>query len=315
MFSLEQCNRAVMDILVLKFNNAKSGGKPDAVEYAYCDFDGASYDFFNPGGEKTKLMLSVDLPYYNELKSHGADSFLQQEYKGYIQSQPKPGFSVSLVFDLTNLPDDTDKLAEKASLLKRNCFASVFHKYFDLQARMEKGENVDQSRAIIHYRPYETLYIKASTDRVTAIFSTLFKDGNDSVLGKLFLQEFSEARKAGQTAPQVLYRYREPPAELADCRDALVGDNVGYVTFVLLPRHTKPQNRDTTIDLLHIFRDYLHYHIKCSKASLHTRLRAKTADFLKVLNRAKPYTRELRTISGRTFTIDPSLEHQNNKTG
>ncbi len=38
-------------------------------------------------------------------------------------------------------------------------------------------------------------------------------------------------------------------------------------------------------------RNYLHYHIKCSKAYIHSRMRAKTADFLKVLNRAKPETK------------------------
>lgn len=107
-------------------------------------------------------------------------------------------------------------------------------------------------------------YVKASFDRVTVIFSTLFKDSGDSILGKIFMQEFGAVRPS-QTAPQVLYRYREPPAELQDCKDALVGENVGYATFVLLPRHTKPEFRDNTIDLLHIFRDYLHYHIKCSK--------------------------------------------------
>ncbi len=46
--------------------------------------------------------------------------------------------------------------------------------------------------------------------------------------------------------------------------------------------------RDNTIDMIHLFRNYLHYHIKCSKAYIHTRMRSKTAEFLKVLNRAKP---------------------------
>lgn len=57
---------------------------------------------------------------------------------------------------------------------------------------------------------------------------------------------------------------------------------------VLFPRHTCKAARDNTINLIHIFRDYLHYHIKCSKAYIHTRMRAKTSDFLKVLNRARP---------------------------
>lgn len=35
---------------------------------------------------------------------------------------------------------------------------------------------------------------------------------------------------------------------------------------VLFPRHTNKETRDNTINLIHMFRDYLHYHIKvCSK--------------------------------------------------
>ena len=40
---------------------------------------------------------------------------------------------------------------------------------------------------------------------------------------------------------------------------------MGYITFVLFPRHTTKEVRDNTIDLIHLFRNYLHYHIKCSK--------------------------------------------------
>ena len=54
-----------------------------------------------------------------------------------------------------------------------------------------------------------------------------------------------------------------------------------------------------TISNIQLFRDYLHYHIKCSKAYLHSRMRARVAAFLRVLNRAKqekPET-ERRTIT------------------
>jgi actin related protein 2/3 complex subunit 2 len=50
-----------------------------------------------------------------------------------------------------------------------------------------------------------------------------------------------------------------------------VGNGVGYITFVLFPRHTHKETRDNTIDLIHLFRNYLHYHIKCSKAYIHSR--------------------------------------------
>ncbi len=45
-----------------------------------------------------------------------------------------------------------EELASKVALLKRNCFASVFEKYFGLQSK--GGE---KTTAIIHYRDQETM--------------------------------------------------------------------------------------------------------------------------------------------------------------
>jgi len=63
------------------------------------------------------------------------------------------GYSVSLMYDLENLPDDREEVIRKAGLLKRNCFASVFEKYFEFQQNEMEGEK----RAVIHYRDDETL--------------------------------------------------------------------------------------------------------------------------------------------------------------
>lgn len=238
------------------------------------------------------------MKFYKDLQEHGADELLKREY-GALLTTPEPGYNVSLLFDLEDIPDNADDIIRKASHLKRNCFASVFEKYFDFQERGEVGDK----RAVIHYRDDETMYVEAKPDRVTVVFSTIFKDEGDVVLGKVFMQEFKEGRKASHTSPQVLFSHREPPKELENT-DARVGNNIGYITFVLFPRHTNRQARDNTINLIHIFRDYLHYHIKCSKAYIHSRMRAKTSDFLKVLNRARPELKsvEKKTITGRTFT-------------
>ncbi|KAK7893292.1 hypothetical protein WMY93_022444 [Mugilogobius chulae] len=166
----------------------------------------------------------------------------------------------------------------------------------------EEGKE-GEKRAVVHYRDDESMYLEAKKDRVTVVFSTVFKDDDDVIIGKVFMQEFKEGRRASHTAPQVLFSHREPPLELKDT-DAAIGDNIGYITFVLFPRHTNANARDNTINLIHTFRDYLHYHIKCSKAYIHTRMRAKTSDFLKVLNRARPDAekKEMKTISGKTFS-------------
>lgn len=198
-------------------------------------------------------------------------------------SPTEPNYSVSLLFDLNELPENWKELAHKASLLKRNCFASVFEKYFEFQ---ERGE-VSHGTAVINYRSDETLFVRTLEDRVIVIFSTTFKGDDDIILGKVFMQEFSETRRKFQQAPQVLFNYKNPPSELSEI-NAAQGENRGFITFVLMPRHINKQNRDNTINLISMLRNYLHYHLKCSKAYMHQRMRAKTNDFLKVLNRAKP---------------------------
>lgn len=126
------------------------------------------------------------------------------------------------------------------------------------------------------------------------------------MFGRVFLQEFVDARRQPsiQNAPQVLYSSREPPLEIRGVPGLEHGDHVGYVTFVLFPRHFQhPDVRAVTISHVQLFRDYLHYHIKCSKAYMHSRMRFRVAEFLKVLNRAKPEhsERERKTASGRAF--------------
>jgi len=63
------------------------------------------------------------------------------------------GYNVSLIYDLENVPKDREEVIRKAGLLKRNCFASVFEKYFEFQQNEMEGEK----RAVIHYRDDETL--------------------------------------------------------------------------------------------------------------------------------------------------------------
>lgn len=81
------------------------------------------------------------------------------------------------------------------------------------------------------------MYVKSKKDRVTVVFSTVFKGDDDVVIGEMFMQAFKEGHRASPTAPRVLFSPRDPPLELKD-PDAAVGDNIGYITFVLFPRHT-----------------------------------------------------------------------------
>ena len=50
---------------------------------------------------------------------------------------------------------------------------------------MQEAETASDKTAIVHYHEDEAVYISAQTDRVTVIFSTLFKDPDDIVIGKV----------------------------------------------------------------------------------------------------------------------------------
>jgi len=281
MILLEVNNRIVEETLTVKIKNALSEQKPESVLVTVADFDGVLYRISNPKEDKTKVNVSISLKFYKELQEHGADDVLKREY-GDLLVPADDGFDVTVQINLSNIPDNWEEIVKKCGLLKRNCFAAVFEKYFEFQEKEEVG----QQRAVINYRDDETMYVEAKSDRVTVIFSTIFKDASDIILSEVFMREFKEGRKASATAPTVLFNNKEPPEDLKST-DARTGEGVGYITFVLFPRHTKADTRDNTIDLIHLFRDYLHYHLKCSKAYIHSRMRAKTSDFLKVLNRAK----------------------------
>ena len=40
----------------------------------------------------------------------------------------------------------------------------------------------------MHYRDEEAIYVRASADRVTVIFSTVFREETDRIFGRVFLQ-------------------------------------------------------------------------------------------------------------------------------
>lgn len=127
--------------------------------------------------------------------------------------------------------------------MKRNVMAAPFEhaflEYDKLKAEASKFTSEEAPQGVreggevmaIHYRDEEAIYIKASHDRVTVIFSTVFREETDSVFGKTFIQEFVDARKRGvQNAPQVLFNVH-PPLELQNVPGVKDGTGVTYVTF------------------------------------------------------------------------------------
>ncbi|GJN94011.1 hypothetical protein Rhopal_007074-T1 [Rhodotorula paludigena] len=305
------------DNLYLRQTLADKFTKPTALDQSFVDFDSVRYRLTTPVS-KTQLVLSIDIPCWHELDQYGARAILEREYGSLVApaADTEDGYSVTLRIDLEQGPpagDERTALVNAIALLKRNALAAPFERAFAIQRDMEQNpveEGAKDPRAqvmSIHYRPEEAIYLLPSSDRVTVIFSTIFKEETDRILGKVFLQEFVDARRrpSCQTAPQVLYSNREPPLEIRHLPGLDTTERAGYVTFVLFPRHFTAQTYASTITQIEGFRTFLHAHIKYAKAYLNTRCRARTRDFVKVLNRAKPESNNdegtRKTASGRTF--------------
>ncbi|OTA58409.1 P34-Arc-domain-containing protein [Hypoxylon sp. EC38] len=296
------------------------GAPPASIDQTVSDFDGVTFHISTPEA-KSRILVSIQIRCFRDLVKYGAQDVLQREYGAYVVN-PEVGYDFSVQVDLENLPEskeEREELVKKISLLKRNAMAAPFeHAYaehYKLKEAASKYTSEEAPQGVreggevmaIHYRDEEAIYVKASHDRVTVIFSTVFREETDRVFGKVFIQEFVDARRrAIQNAPQVLFR-NDPPLELQGVPgvQATSGGEVGYVTFVLFPRHLTPQRMPDVISHIQTFRDYFHYHIKASKAYIHSRMRRRTADFLQVLRRARPENeeKERKTASGRTFKV------------
>lgn len=75
-------------------------------------------------------------------------------------------------------------------------FEQAFDEFAHLQEEASKYTSEQAPQGVreggevraIHYREEEAIYIKASHDRVTVIFSTIFREETDRIFGKVFLQ-------------------------------------------------------------------------------------------------------------------------------
>lgn len=229
-------NIIIRDVLREKFE------KPSSVDQTFTDFDGVAYHLESPS-KAGPITLSMDIRCWSELVQAGALDVLKREYGSWIRDSVEPEYSVTLEFDYAKVPaagPERDALINSVSLLKRNAMAAPFERAFALQKQLEEAAQNGTGSAQgageiipINYRDDEAIYVIPSVDRVTVVFTTTFKEETDKVLGKVFLQEFVDARRQPsiQNAPQVLYSNREPPLEVRNVKGLNKGDDVGYVTF------------------------------------------------------------------------------------
>jgi len=292
MILLESVNQIIRSALLDRMNQ-----KPVAIDFKCADYDGAMFHV-SSSEIKAEITISLSGGACKPLLEHGGKEHLESVYGTHFIAA-ESGYDVSIQYTVDNIAEgDREKLANDASMLKSHLYGSPLIKVFK---SAESGGNLTGLIDIPLRDSEERMWVRQDgADRVTVLFSVNFSDADDAVIGKVFLREF---KKSLAGAPSVDFNYKEPPLELKSVSSLPRAENISYVTFVVFDRHFKGDKKNKVALLLPTFRNYLHYHIKCAKSHLHTRMRNRVELLLQVLNRAKQddIDKEKKTATGRTF--------------
>ncbi|KAJ7571030.1 hypothetical protein O6H91_01G145900 [Diphasiastrum complanatum] len=302
--------RALMQILL---NRVRVLEKPQELDFHLVEFDDVRYHIQAFLKEPHFVTLSIALPprppetVFSGGLPFGAIEGVRATFGTAIQivEPPEVGYNLTIKLDLTKLPEDEGdrlQLLSKISSLRAVVLGAPLREILKHLATKTVSPDADRLVSLMH-RPKESCYLLPQPEKVTVVFPMRFKDNNDIILATAFLQEFMEAgRTAGlKNAPPCLWS-PNPPMELKGAPTHAFEANSGFVTFVIFPRHVDGGKLDRVVWSLSTFYAYVSYHIKCSKAFMHTRMRRRVETLIQVLNRAKPDTqKEKKTAQGRSF--------------
>jgi len=271
--------------------------KREPCEITFCDFDGVTFKISVTPETPNVVVVSMGMKNIPALKTMGSAEVLERLFPG-MEVPPTSGYNLAIQFDCDQLPEPAAFLTN-ISELKKHVFGGPLDRSFSALAA-KQSSNIPPM--IVEYRKNEAMFVCPSASKVTVIFSVDFSDVTDKAVAKVFLQEFVEAQRTVRTAPPVSYS-KEPPGELTGLAYNFRSDTAGFLSFALEERHVTSAGKDKAITLLTGFRNYLHYHIKCSKTYLHMRMRKRVAGWMQVLNRAMPEVEtEKKTAAGKTFS-------------
>mmetsp|Transcript_21987 Transcript_21987/g.32768 ORF Transcript_21987/g.32768 Transcript_21987/m.32768 type:complete len:316 (-) Transcript_21987:110-1057(-) len=276
--------------------DSKEKKKLGTVSMTFYDFENSHYKVEIQPKKSSILTVSLKMPCFSSIENEGVTDVLEKDYKDLVVDTAK-GYDVSLGFDVMDLPIDEKKLMNLVVSLKENLVTAPLLKYFNA---LLSGSPLSD-RFSFDLRPDTTMFIVPSRDRVTVTLRISFENEVDREVAEIFLKDYKDVqrRKVG-VAPPALFSV-EPPIELKGEEKG----TVGFISFAVQKTHLRKPV--VCAAALVNFRTFLHYHLKCSKAFFHSRMRKKVREFLKVLNRAKTdfegetKKKAKKTASGRHF--------------
>lgn len=290
-------------------------------EYKCNDFDGVRYKLSHPPAPPKKKqkdmtpeeiqehrhreitwIINMYMECYQAIAEYGAEDHFRAVY-GDMVTEPEPGYTLAIVVDLYACPEEKrEELITLASCFKANVMAGPFRW---VQQKFNAHENFSSFEIPYRPRTNESIYITPSDNGAIATFSIRFSDPGDRIIGGVFFTELLAARVKIQSAPVIKFS-PTPPGELDgfNIPDEYRNEKMfAFVSIDLLAPQLSDRKIQEVSYQVPLFRDYLHYHIKCSKAFLHLKMRSRSALMLQILDKAKPEPKEkkMRTVSGKVI--------------
>lgn len=296
MLLLEKGNRILQEV-VAAILLREADEKPSACDVKLCDFDDVSYQVVVDAADLTTLIVSMNLPCYEQIADKGGKVAFETAFEGlFIEAANGYHCTVKINVDDYKEEAKAEELVGKLATMKSIVVGGTFQHFFNACIG---GEEIEQFS--FELRGDTTLYFCPRGDSLVVVFGVDFVEDVDKVVGKVFLQELQNC-KAGRSPP--CNWSIDPPLEVQAFGVTENPGILGYISFALQKSHMQ-NNAAEAIHVLQTFRSFLQYHIKMSKSYWHSRMRARSLSLLKVLNRAKVEdpnaAKNKKTASGKRF--------------
>lgn len=252
------------------------------------DFDSVEYQVDVDKTSTDRLKITLFMRGFAALSQAGADQAVKNLYGSYLS---KGSGDLSVEINAGSVAEgNIDGIAKLMGLLKRNVLAAPFKIAFEA---LISGNSGGVKPTVIQIRQGEQMVISPQGDRVHVAIAFHMVERADTAFAEQILEKIAAA-SLSSNGPNLKFT-KEVPAEVArvpGLSNAPV--SVGWLLYSINKGHVTGNNMDNVIDLILMARQYVHYHVKASKAHLHQRMRAKVEYFLQVLNRARPDQEKLK---------------------
>mmetsp|Transcript_31959 Transcript_31959/g.55082 ORF Transcript_31959/g.55082 Transcript_31959/m.55082 type:complete len:318 (+) Transcript_31959:31-984(+) len=247
----------------------------------------AAYD------NEDSLICMVGSPFFVEIYNAGGSDTIERYFGNYqIVPSPLQGFDIGIVISRDAVRAESARVAELFSKIRTIFAAGIYSTPLET---MLKG--TPQQAKEVRFRADERVWVLPSDDRVTFIQEVKYTNLQDRSMAKIFLVEFEESKRHITNAPLIQFFPKAPPS-LAAFRVA-DSPNSHYLSLTFIKTNFKADSAKKVESIsmwLAEFKRYLTYHIHGLKGYLHSRMRKKTAGFLKVLEAAVPESLEAKTF-------------------